>query len=345
MHTANPTSLPPAWEADYRTITICPECKLYPANIIDEFSSGDTVCADCGLVLGERIVDTRSEWRTFSSDEPTSVDPCRVGEAANPLLNGSQLETRISSTPGKRESDLHRAHRANTDRTNNRSLLTAYTEIGTLCDVLQTTVHVATTAKSLFKLVEDSKGLKGKPRPAIIAGCIFIACRQCGVPRTFTEIFALTSVPKKDIGRIFKLLEKFFTTRGVPKSAPTKPTDATPEYETTTATTAQSLMIRFCNQLDLGAKGTVLAERIAKNVDERHILGGKSTLTCTGAIVYMVSHLLGKKHTMKVVARMMGVSEGTVRSAYRKLYSCREAILEGAFVGRYGGDLAFLPVS
>lgn len=34
-----------------------------PPNLVEEFSSGDTVCGSCGRVLGERAIDTRSEWR------------------------------------------------------------------------------------------------------------------------------------------------------------------------------------------------------------------------------------------------------------------------------------------
>jgi transcription initiation factor TFIIB len=40
---------------------ICPECRDQQPNIEEEFSSGDLVCRGCGLVLGDRIVDTRSE--------------------------------------------------------------------------------------------------------------------------------------------------------------------------------------------------------------------------------------------------------------------------------------------
>jgi transcription initiation factor TFIIB len=42
---------------------ICPECRDPNPNIVEEFGSGDLVCGTCGLVLGDRIVDTRSEWR------------------------------------------------------------------------------------------------------------------------------------------------------------------------------------------------------------------------------------------------------------------------------------------
>jgi transcription initiation factor TFIIB len=40
---------------------ICPECRDTQPNIEEEFSSGDLVCRGCGLVLGDKIVDTRSE--------------------------------------------------------------------------------------------------------------------------------------------------------------------------------------------------------------------------------------------------------------------------------------------
>ena len=40
---------------------ICPDCQDAIPNIREEFGSGDLVCGNCGLVLGDRIIDTRSE--------------------------------------------------------------------------------------------------------------------------------------------------------------------------------------------------------------------------------------------------------------------------------------------
>ncbi len=190
---------------------ICKECKLFPPNLVEEFSSGDMVCGDCGLVLGDRIVDTRSEWRTFANDDQGSDDPSRVGDGANPLLNGSQLSTTIAfgDTSG-RSRDLQRAQNKSSHDKSTKNLLAAYKEIGAHCDAIHIPKTAADFAKHLFKIVEDAKAFKGKSQEAIIAGCIFIACRQSGVGRTFREIFALTKVSKKEIGRTFKALEKFF---------------------------------------------------------------------------------------------------------------------------------------
>ena len=197
---------------------ICHHCKENPPNLVEEFASGDMVCGSCGTVLGDRIVDTRSEWRTFSNDDQNNDDPSRVGDGANPLLDGSQLSTAIAyGDGGGRARDLHRAQNKATHDKTTKTLLAAYKEIGALCDGWHITKNVSDTAKHLFKMVNDGAAFKGKQQEVVIAGCIFIACRQCGVPRTFREVFALTNVSKKEIGRIFKSLERFFAAQNLLK--------------------------------------------------------------------------------------------------------------------------------
>jgi len=198
------------WKENLSIKTKCPDCKEDPPNLVEEFSSGDTVCASCGLVLGERIIDTRSEWRTFSNDDQGNDDPSRVGEAPNTLLNGSNLQTTISFGDGIKSRELARAQSKSTDTKSNKGLMAAYREIGTYSDTIGITQVVSDTAKHLYKMVSDSGAFKGKPQETLIAGCIFVACRQCKVPRTFREIFALTKVSKAEIGRVFKALDKFF---------------------------------------------------------------------------------------------------------------------------------------
>lgn len=208
-HSANHQEL---WKENLNMQMTCRECKEFPPNLVEEFSSGDMVCGSCGLVLGDRIVDTRSEWRTFSNDDQGNDDPSRVGDGANPLLNGSQLQTSISFGDGSssRTRDLHRAQNKSTHDKSTKGLLAAYKEIGALCDAMSIPKNVSDTAKHIFKMVNDAGAFRGKSQDTIIAGSIFIACRQCKVPRTFREICALTKVSKAEIGRIFKALEKFF---------------------------------------------------------------------------------------------------------------------------------------
>lgn len=199
------------WSENLNITMICPACKEDPPNLVEEFSCGDLVCGSCGLVLGEHTVDQRSEWRTFSNDDSTGDDPSRVGDGPNLLLNGGQMETQIAFGDGNaRSKDLHRAQKKSTHSKSNQDLMQAYKVISAHCEAANIPKNIIDVAKHLFKLVDDAKAMKGKSQDAIVAGCIFIACRQGGLPRTFREIYNLTKVPKKDIGRTFKALEKFF---------------------------------------------------------------------------------------------------------------------------------------
>lgn len=83
--------------ADGVTNKVC--CYAHPdAPLIEDYRAGDQICSECGLVVGDRVIDVGSEWRTFSN-EKSGVDPSRVGGPENPLLNGSDLTTMIG--PGE----------------------------------------------------------------------------------------------------------------------------------------------------------------------------------------------------------------------------------------------------
>jgi len=335
------------WNQDLNLHMICPDCKEYPPNLVEEFSSGDMVCGSCGLVLGDRIVDTRSEWRTFSNDDQGNDDPSRVGDGANPLLNGSQLATTIAFGEGSRSHELHRAHGRSTADKATKSLLAAYKEIGAHCDAVSIPKNVSDTAKHLFKIVDDAKAMKGKSQEAIIAGCIFIACRQCGVPRTFREIYALTKVSKKEIGRTFKALEKFFNqdTEAKKAMAAASGIQAQDTFQNTQSTSASDLCLRYCSQLGLKSQQFVkVSQGLADKMSTVGDLAGRSPLSVAAACIYMASYLLGKPKTPKEISSVAGVSDGTIRTAYKYLYQERERLIEPEWIAEGKGKMVNLPV-
>lgn len=196
------------WQENLNVHMVCPDCQEYPPNLVENFADGDTVCGSCGLVLDNRIVDTRSEWRTFANDEGGSDDPSRVGSAADPLYYGSQLETAIAWADGdKRARDLHRAHAKLETDTNNKTLREAYDRLGTYCANMSLPDNTLHIARETFKEVHDQKNFKGKNMTNTLAGCLFIAGRKTSNDRTFKAITNATGVSKKDIGRAFKAIE------------------------------------------------------------------------------------------------------------------------------------------
>ncbi|KAK6349161.1 transcription initiation factor IIB [Orbilia blumenaviensis] len=339
------------FEKNLNIHVICKDCKEFPPNLVEEFSSGDIVCGSCGLVLGDRTIDTRSEWRTFSNDDQGNDDPSRVGDSANPLLNGNQLDTGISFSDGGsgRARDLHRAQNKVTHDKSTKSLLAAYKEIGAFCDSTNLQKNVADTAKQLYKSVDDAKAFKGKPQEVIIAGCIFIACRKCNVPRTFREIFAITKVPKKEIGRVFKALEKFFSQQGEATVAEIVSgggiANENAGYTSTTSTKAHDLMIRFCNNLGLTHNLIYISQELAERAAQKGTLAGRSPISSAAACIYMISHLMRQPKTAKEISAVAGVSDGTIKTAYKLLYNEHVALVDQKWIEGGKGDTALLPSS
>jgi len=338
----------PGFVENHNVVSMCPECQENPPNLVEEFSSGDTVCGSCGLVLSERIVDTRSEWRTFSNDDSATDDPSRVGDGANTLLNGSQLTTSIAFGESKRGQELQRAHGKSTADKSNKGLLAAYKEIGTYCDAIEITKACSDIAKHLYKQVDDAKAMKGKSQEALIAGVIFIACRQNDTPRTFREIYALTKVSKKEIGRTFKALEKFFAENSARNNASASKGLTAPvkEFTATSSTSAEALCERYCDALGLKAHlFTKVSTGLAKKMSTVGDLAGRSPLSVAAACIYMTSHLLGKPKSPKDISAVAGVSDGTIRTAYRYLYQEAERLIEPDWIKDGKGDMSRLPVA
>ncbi|MCJ1350555.1 MAG: transcription initiation factor IIB [Icmadophila ericetorum] len=339
----------PEWRENLNQHMMCRDCKEFPPNIVEEFASGDMVCGSCGLVLGDRIVDTRSEWRTFSNDDQGNDDPSRVGDGANPLLNGSQLQTSIAFGDGGsgRGRDLHRAQNKATHDKATKSLLAAYKKIGALCDAWNIPRNVSDTAKHLFKKVNDAGAFRGKSEDAIVAGCIFIACRQCSVPRTFREIFALTKVSKKDIGRTFKTLEAFFGQENEKKKKQIQDAggvvNPNEDYNTTVSTKAQELCIRYCSQLGLNPRCTMVSQQLADKLSSVGSLAGRSPLSAAAACIYFASHLMRQPKSAKDISAVAGVSDGTIRTSYKLLEAEKDRLVDPDWLRDGKGDIKLLP--
>ena len=75
----------------------------------------------------------------------------------------------------------NRRHMNATDR----ALISSFREIGSMADRLHLQGSTVDKAKSNFKEVYESRSLKGRSNDAIAAACLYIACRQEAVPRTF----------------------------------------------------------------------------------------------------------------------------------------------------------------
>jgi len=286
-------------------------CPAHPdAELVEDHRAGDTVCTMCGLVVGDRVIDVSSEWRSFNN-EKSCKDPSRVGAPENPLLSGSDLSTSIAVDPGSgfELSHIHRKQMNSTDR----QLITGFQVIRDMSERIHLPKSIQDQANMWLSKVLESKALKGRNNEAVAAACLYIACRKEGVPRTFKEICAVARVSKKEIGRCFRLVVKAIELN----------------MELITST---DFMSRFCGNLSLPKYVETAATHIARLANELDLVSGRSPISVAAAAIYMASQSTPEdKRSAKDIGEIAGVAEVTIKQSYKLMYPRAVALFPDDF--------------
>ena len=116
-------------------------------------------------------------------------------------------------------------------------------------------------------------------------------------------------------------------------------------YTTTTSTNPQQLCIRYCSQLGLSPACTNVSQKLAENMSTIGDLAGRSPLSVAAACIYMTSYLMKQPKTAKEISQVAGVSDGTIRTAYKFLYQERERLIDREWLKDGKGDMSKLPLS
>lgn len=341
----------PKWTLDVAVKIVCPYCREDPPNLIDEYSSGDTICGSCGLVMAEHVIDERAEWRTFSTgDDSSKADPNRVGTAQSVFESGTGFDTTIADKQGDRYAQLmNRTHKKISSSTESRFLTRAYGEIEIYCGKNGIQDDVRDVAKHIYKSVDEGMKLNNRSavHEAVVASCILIACRQCKVDRTFREIFLLTNVPKKDIGRTFKRIEHFLLSSTAPATSDKDGDEVTRahvnQYISTTHTEAGQIMTRFCNMLGYDIKFTIAAEELVNKISKDSIFSARSPLSIAGGAIYTIAKVLKIKVEQATVARCLGVSVQTINSMFKRINAHKHEYFDPEYLKKIGGSLDCFP--
>lgn len=282
-------------------------------NIVEDYKNGYNVCGVCGCVVGNRIIDEGSEWRSFG--DSNKADPCRTGSASNPYLENEQLDTIIGTGGGANSYVLSKIQMKNSMRGPERALKHGMNLITAFCERSNISRTVIDRAHYIFKNIEEKKLLKGKNVEGIVAACIYIACRQEECPRTFKEISVMTAVQKREIGRSFKLIS--------------------PHLEKMTTMSTENIIARFCSDLSLSIRIQKIATEIAKAAHELGCLAGKSPDSIAAAVIYMVTNLFpGEKKVQKDIQFVTNVTDVTIKNTYKELLAFKYDIIPAGLVDR-----------
>lgn len=290
-------------------IQFCPECGS--TRLMRDYENAEIVCMDCGVVIAAKIADRGPEWRAF--DDEQRAKRTRVGAPITYTIHDKGLSTMIDwhdkdiygkgLSPGQK-AQIYRLRkwqrRIRVSDATERNLAFALSEITKIASNLNLPKNIVETASLIYRRAVKERLIRGRSIQGVTSAAIYLACRQCGLPRTLEEIAQASSVDKKEIGRSYRFLIKelnYF----IP---PLKPS----QYVT-----------KFSNQLTLQGKVEEIAHKILAAAKDLKLTSGRGPTGIAAAASYIASVLTGERKTQREIAEIAQVTEVTIRNRYKEL--------------------------
>ena len=271
--------------------------------------NGVILCKVCENTISN-IVEA-PEWKFYGSESRGS-DQNRCGMPANELLPKSSLGSSVKVLGYSESSNkIGMYQRWNSMPYKERSLYKVFNEIDIKCLSDDLPRIISTTAKSLYRIISETKIKRGSNRKGIIAACVYNACKECGVPRTINELSQLFDIDSKVMTKGCK---NYTETMRLSK------TDIS-RIQNTKSIDVLDFIERFCHNLGLDGKIVEIIQSIAEKCQDLNLVSDNTPPSMASGCIYLYVKDNDIEITKKDIADICRISEVTVNKCYKKLDS------------------------
>ena len=285
----------------------CPHCG--GSKIVSDRQSGERICANCGLVVTDTVMDTGPEYRVFNLQEN---DRRRTGTGYSYSIYDKGLSTvikgdkdasgkRLDYETQRRMKRLQRQdNRSKVNETHARNLSIAMAELDRLTSELHLPKSVKENAALIYRKSLKKDLIRGRSIDAFVAASVYAAGRMLGVPRPLKEVSKASKRIHSEVAMTYRLLHKELKLKP-PVDGPFK------------------FIPSIAAKLEVSQLTEQTAIRILKKANEKKELTGKDPRGLAAAALYMACQETGEKRVQRVIAKAAGTTEVTLRNRYRGL--------------------------
>jgi transcription initiation factor TFIIB len=284
---------------------ICPECG--GAQFIEDPVRGEKICASCGLVLQEEIVDVGQEWRAFDSEQ--MARRARGGAPLTFTKHDKGLTTEIGKglgelykVPRRKRAQYYRLAKWHKRliRSKDRNLSFALSELQRIVSYLNLTRSVHEKIAKYYEEAVNKGLVRGRSIESVVAALTYAVSREEGSPRTLDEISEASGVDKREIGRTYRYIARELKIRILPADPIT-------------------YVPRFCSMLGLSDRVQAKAIQILKKAKKLDVSSGKGPTGVAAAAIYIASVLVGERRTQREISDTCSITEVTIRNRQKEL--------------------------
>ncbi len=258
----------------------CPACG---GPLVNDRERGETVCAQCGLVVAEAAVDTGPEWRSFDKER-------RVRTA--PLKLVVKTDMAVKPEHGVQWRRLAKFHRE-TLHGRERRLAKIGAELKRIRECAGLPQSVVEEAEALVKRFFDV--VAGFPPEVVAVAVLWTAAKAAGVPRPLEDFLKCSKADESRVRRVAWRLKEEMRLGGKPSIE---------DYVKTLAA-----------RVNLPAAVVKAAVELLER--NRRVLFGKNPWVSAAAALWLAS--LKRLGLLKALAEASGTTTVSIRKAANKM--------------------------
>jgi transcription initiation factor TFIIB len=291
-----------------RIATLCSSCSK--GRLISDPESGEIICGYCGLVLSDKALEIRPEWRDFGAatidrirvGAPTSLAKHDMGLAtvigrANRDASGANIDTAMRHTIDRlRAWDRRIMVRPSAER----SFLRAFYELYKLKGKLGLSDAVVEKAAYIYRKAQEKGLVRGRSISSVLGACAYLSCRELGLPVTLKDIASAGDLDERILSRNYRIIVKELDIK-VPIAD------------------AIRCIVKIANKVELDERTKREAIQIMKDLTKTEKHEGKDPMGIAATIVYLSCLQSNVKLTQRTVAEVAGVTDMTIRNRLKDL--------------------------
>jgi len=285
----------------------CEFCKGTSIFLID----GNYTCQTCNAILS-KYIDPHAEWRTNGGDDNKKVDKTRCGMPVNEFMPEFSLSTCIGFGQGKESHDIRmmrRYHSWNNTCYRERSLYEIF-ELLTINSVINgLNKMIIDEAKTLYKNFCDIKIGRNDNKKALVASCIYVACKLNKVPRSPKEIAQIFNLPASSITKCQKRLQEVM-------------------HIDVKCSTAADFIGRYCSHLSLDQEFQNLCKDVVHIVEHMDLASENTPPSTAVSVICFCMSLCHIKRDKNDIVKKCDTSQITINKCVKRFEENKDTIIQ-----------------
>jgi transcription initiation factor TFIIB len=290
-------------------------CRIKHSDIhsVTDLTTGEIICIGCGTVISDRIAENRPERSIIGINELYSGS--RMGMPMSLALHDLGLSTVIgrnnkdfsgkvivdASTRSIIERIRTWDYRTQTRTSKDQSCIYAFRQLNNLKEKLALPSSVIEKAAYIYRKAQQNEIVRGRTRTGAIAACVYIACREAIIPRTFDEVARTANITRKELSNAYIAIVLGLDLR-IPLIDPIK------------------CLVKLANKTHVDEKITRYAIGYLKQVVDSEISAGKDPMSIVATVLYLTCLQYGdESKTQRSFADAAGISDVTIRNRRQEL--------------------------